>query len=59
MKNSFCYIISSVLISLLLISCTGGTSSNSSSGKCQFSDDIASDGSRCGGRAASVRPGGN
>lgn len=25
---------------------------------CNYPDDIASDGSRCGGRAASVRPGG-
>ena len=59
MKNSFCYIICSVLVSLLLVSCTGGTSSNSTSDNCQFPDDRASDGSRCGGRAASVRPGGN
>ncbi|HCQ22547.1 MAG: hypothetical protein ACK4V0_14660 [Aphanizomenon sp.] len=44
-----------ILIGLIVTSCSGGTSSNT----CQNPDDRASDGSRCGGRAASVRPGGN
>ncbi|MCE2720392.1 MAG: hypothetical protein ACK57R_09385 [Dolichospermum sp.] len=47
-----------ILIGLIVTSCSGGTSSNTS-GNCQNPDDRASDGSRCGGRAASVRPGGN
>jgi uncharacterized membrane protein YgcG len=39
---------------------SGGSSGGGSSGggHCQFASDIASDGSRCGGRASSERPGG-
>ena len=64
-----------ILTGLIITSCSGGTSSNtgsggtssntgsggtsSNTGNCQFPDDIAADGSRCGNRAASVRPGGN
>ena len=44
-----------VFTAIILTSCEGGSSSNG----CQNPDDRASDGSRCGGRAASVRPGGN
>ena len=51
-------VISLILISGALISCSGNTSSNGS-GNCDNPDDIAADGSRCGGRAASVRPGGD
>ncbi|MFM6252160.1 MAG: hypothetical protein ACKPEQ_23955 [Dolichospermum sp.] len=56
-----------VIICLMITSCSGGTSSNTSgsggtssntSGRCNSPDDKAADGSRCGGRAASVRPGG-
>ncbi|MFM6825178.1 MAG: hypothetical protein ACKPKT_03675 [Dolichospermum sp.] len=66
-----------VIICLMITSCSGGTSSNTSgsggtssntsgsggtssntSGRCNSPDDRAADGSRCGGRAASVRPGG-
>ncbi len=46
-----------ILIGLIITSCSGGTSSNTSN--CQNPDDRAADGSRCGNRAASVRPGGN
>jgi hypothetical protein len=46
-----------LLTGLIITSCSGGTSS--SAGNCQNPDDIAADGSRCGNRAASVRPGGN
>ncbi|MFM6073880.1 MAG: hypothetical protein ACKPGN_08140 [Dolichospermum sp.] len=46
-----------VIICLMITSCSGGTSSNTS-GRCNSPDDRAADGSRCGGRAASVRPGG-
>lgn len=56
MKKNISYFISYILIAGVLVSCTGGTSSN---GNCQTPDDIAADGSRCGGRAASARPGGN
>ena len=48
-----------IFSAMILSSCVGGSSSNTSSGRCQNPDDRASDGSRCGGRAASVRPGGN
>ncbi|MTJ36722.1 transmembrane anchored protein [Dolichospermum sp. UHCC 0260] len=49
-----------ILTLFIVSSCSVRTSSNtSSSGNCQNPDDIAADGSRCGGRAASVRPGGN
>ncbi|MEA5531534.1 hypothetical protein VB638_18500 [Dolichospermum sp. UHCC 0684] len=50
-----------IILTLFIVSsCSVRTSSNtSSSGNCQNPDDIAADGSRCGGRAASVRPGGN
>ena len=37
---------------------SGGGDGGGSSGPCNSPDDRASDGSRCGGRAASVRPGG-
>lgn len=66
-----------VIICLMITSCSGGTSSNTSdsggtssntsgsggtsrntSGRCNSPDDRAADGSRCGARAASVRPGG-
>ena len=46
-----------ILTALMVTSCGGGTSSNT--GNCQYPDDRAADGSRCGDRAASVRPGGN
>ena len=45
-----------IFTATILTSCEGGSSSNAG---CQNPDDRASDGSRCGGRAASVRPGGN
>ncbi|MBU6344782.1 MAG: transmembrane anchored protein [Cyanobacteria bacterium REEB494] len=41
----------------MITSCSGGTSRNTS-GLCDSPSDTAADGSRCGGRAASVRPGG-
>ena len=44
-----------VFTAIVLTSCEGGSSSNG----CQNPDDRASDGSRCGGRAASVKAGGN
>ena len=56
MKKYIGYLFSYILLTGVLVSCTGSTSSN---GNCQNPDDIAADGSRCGGRAASVRPGGN
>ena len=56
MKKNIGYFISFILMAGVLTSCTGSTSSN---GKCQNPDDRAADGSLCGGRAASVRPGGN
>ena len=37
---------------------SSGGSSSSASGPCQFPDDIADNGTRCGDRAASERPGG-
>ncbi|MDD1414167.1 transmembrane anchored protein [Dolichospermum sp. ST_con] len=46
-----------LLTGLIITSCSEGTSS--STGNCQNPDDRAADGSRCGNRAASVRPGGN
>jgi hypothetical protein len=44
-----------ILSGLIVTSCSGNISSN----VCQNPSDRASDGSLCGGRAASVRPGGN
>jgi len=40
------------------VSSGGGGGGGSSSGSCNNPSDTASDGSRCGGRAASARPGG-
>jgi hypothetical protein len=37
----------------------GSSGVTNSSGNCQFESDLAADGSRCGRRAASARPGGN
>ncbi|MBW4661003.1 MAG: hypothetical protein KME15_20190 [Drouetiella hepatica Uher 2000/2452] len=39
-------------------SSSGGSGGSAGSGGCQVGSDIASDGSQCGGRAASERPGG-
>ncbi len=55
---STCKLVGIILTGLIVTSCGGGTSSNTA-GNCQNPNDRASDGSRCGGRAASVRPGGN
>ena len=43
---------------VLLICLSFITVTHSIAGPCDYPDDIASDGSRCGGRASSVRPGG-
>lgn len=40
-------------------SSSSGSFSSGSSSRCMYPDDRAADGSRCGARAASVRPGGN
>ncbi|MHC5615458.1 MAG: hypothetical protein ACYTXA_31950 [Nostoc sp.] len=48
----------SVPAPLLVNSPSASVERNTSSGPCNVPDDIARDGSRCGGRAASVRPGG-
>lgn len=50
-----------VFSSTLLTACTGEVSSSSgnSDGNCRIPSDRAADGSRCGDRAASVRPGGD
>jgi hypothetical protein len=57
-----------ISLAFLIVSCSGNASSrsngsggsggSSASGRCQNPDDRASDGSRCGGRSSSSRPGG-
>ena len=61
-KKVFTSLLFASFLLTITTSCTGGvsrSSSSSSDGNCQFPDDRAADGSRCGDRAASVRPGGN
>jgi hypothetical protein len=43
-----------ISLAFLVVSCSGNAS-----GRCSSPSDIASDGSRCGGRSSSSRPGGN
>ena len=50
-----------ISLSFLIVSCEGlvsGSGGSGGSGGCRNASDRASDGSRCGGRASNVRPGG-
>jgi hypothetical protein len=45
-------------ITAFLIICICFVAANAFAGRCDHADDYASDGSRCGGRAADQKPGG-
>ena len=47
------------MITVLCLILSMGASVSAFAGNCQHSSDTASDGSRCGGRSADARPGGN
>ncbi|MEN9519184.1 MAG: hypothetical protein RLZZ381_1772 [Cyanobacteriota bacterium] len=55
-RKSIICLLTCIFVAAILTSCTGESSSNE---QCRYPDDLASDGSRCGDRAASVRPGGD
>lgn len=47
------------VFALLFVFLTLGSVTQAYAGNCQHPDDTAADGSRCGGRSADSRPGGN